>query len=162
MVKSGSSLFRGKVSVEMAVQKLKHYCGYQERCHNEVRQKLYTLGLGKKEVEDVTVKLIEEGYLNEERFARQFASGKSRIKGWGRKKIQLELRQKGISEYCIDLALKTLDNKEYESVFQRAATKKWEMLKREKNIFVRKNKLRLWLLQKGFESSLIENWKAND
>ena len=68
-----SSYSRGRTSPEKALQKLKHYCGYQERSHAEVRQKLYTLGLYKAEVEELISRLIEEGYLNEERFARMFA-----------------------------------------------------------------------------------------
>ena len=84
----GSPYSPGRISPEKAMQKLKHYCGYQERSHLEVKQKLYSLGLMKKEVEELISRLIEEGYLNEERFAIHFASGKLRIKGWGRQKIR--------------------------------------------------------------------------
>ena len=94
---SGSTYSSGRTSPEKALQKLKHYCGYHERSHSEVRQKLYSLGLHKKEVEELIARLIEEEYLNEERFARLFASGKSRIKGWGKQKIRHELRLKGVS-----------------------------------------------------------------
>jgi regulatory protein len=158
MTESGSSYFRVRISPEKALQKLKHYCGYQERSHSEARQKLYSLGLFKKEVDELISQLIEEGYLNEERFARQFASGKSRIKGWGRQKIQYELRQRGISEFCIVKALKSLDATEYEAGFNRLATKKWTSLHSEKNIFVKKSKWQEFLLQRGFEPALIRKW----
>ena len=158
MAFSGSSYFPGRISPEKALQKLKHFCGYQERCQKEVRQKLYTLGLLKKDVEELISRLIEEEYLNEERFAMRFASGKSRIKGWGIQKIRNELRQKGISAYCIGKALKALDKIEYKEAFNRVAGKKWTALRGEKNIFVRKNKWRLFLLQRGFEPLLINSW----
>lgn len=162
MTTSGSSYPKGKFSADKALQKLKHFCGYQERSHMEVKQKLYSLGLFKKDVEELISRLIEEGYLNEERFANQFALGKSRIKGWGRQKIRHELRQKGISEFCISNALKSLDNTEYERSFGRQAAKKWASLHSEKNIFVKKSKWQQFLLQRGFEAALIKTWAFPD
>jgi regulatory protein len=162
MVTPGSSYSKERISADKALQKLKHFCGYQERSHLEVKQKLYSLGLFKKEVEELISRLIEEGYLNEERFAMQFASGKSRIKGWGRQKIRYELRQKGISEFCIVKALKTLDDDEYEVSFKRQAAKKWTALRAERNIFVKKGKWQQFLLQRGFEPALIKSWSFPD
>ncbi len=162
MSASGSSRFQGRISPEKALQKLKHFCGYQERSHAEVKQKLYSLGLFKIEVEELISRLIEEEYLNEERYAIQFASGKSRIKGWGKIKIRHELRQKAVSEFCILKALKSLDEEDYVSGFNRLAGKKWQALRLEKNIFVRKNKWQQFLLQRGFEPALIKNWDFPD
>jgi regulatory protein len=158
MAQSGRSYSSGKTSPEKALQKLKHFCGYQERSHSEVRQKLYSLGLFKPEVEELISRLIEEEYLNEERFARMYASSKSRIRGWGKQKIGYELRQKGVSAYCIDLALKALDDTEYIAGFDRVALKKWSALSAEKNIFARKVKWQQFLLQKGYEPALIKSW----
>jgi regulatory protein len=155
---SGSSYSSGRTSPEKALQKLKHFCGYQERSHADARQKLFSLGLFKSEVEELISRLIEDGYLNEERFARQFASGKSRLRGWGKQKIRHELRQKGISAFCIIQALNSLDEKEYQTGFERAALKKWTALREEKNIFVRKNKWHQFLLQRGYEPALIKSW----
>lgn len=162
MPSSGSTYSQGRISIEKALQKLKHYCGYQGRCQAEVKQKLYSLGLLKKDVEELISRLIEEGYLNEERFAIQFASGKSRIKGWGKQKIRYQLRQKGISEFCIIKALKLLDESEYSASFKRIADKKWLALQSEKNIFVKKNKWQQFLLQRGFENAFINNWSFPD
>ncbi len=156
---SGSSYSKGRISVENALQKLKHFCGYQERSHLDVKQKLYSFGLFKKEVEEVMSALIEQGYLNEERYAILFASGKARIKGWGKIKIRYELKQNGISEFCISMALRALDEKEYQKSFERQAEKKWTALKAEKNIFTKKSKWQNYLLQKGFEPSLFKTWK---
>src|SRR5882762_609956 len=98
-----------RLSQEQALQKAKHYCAYQERCHSEVKEKLYSFGLWKQEVETILSQLIEEGYLNEERFAIQFAGGKFRMKQWGRVKIKYELKQRQVSEYCVKKALKEID-----------------------------------------------------
>ena len=158
MRSSGSSYSRGRTSPEKALQKLKHYCGYQERSHAEVKQKLYSLGLFEREAEELISRLIEEGYLDEERFAISYASGKSRNNGWGRIKIRHELQQRGISKYCILKALQSLDESEYIAGFQRLADKKWHSLRSEKNIFVKKNKWQQFLLQRGFEQSIIKTW----
>jgi len=158
MRSSGFSYSRVKTSPEKALQKLRHYCGYQERSHIEVKQKLYSLGFFEKEAEELISRLIEDGYLNEERFAISFASGKSRNNGWGRIKIRHGLEQKGISKYCILKALQSLDESEYIAGFQRIADKKWLSLRSEKNIFVKKNKWQQFLLQRGFEQSVIKTW----
>src|SRR6201996_8784258 len=98
---------RTSLSLEQALQKARHYCGYQERCHSEVKEKLYSFGLHKKEVEEALSTLIEENYLNEERFAIQYAGGHFRLKQWGKVKIRYELKQRQVSDYCIKKALAT-------------------------------------------------------
>src|SRR6476619_3411710 len=99
-----------RLNKEQAMQKLKHYCGYQERSHIEAREKLYSFGLYKQEVEECISRLIEEDYLNEERFAIAYARGKFRMKGWGKNKIIQSLKEKRVSGYCINKALKEIDN----------------------------------------------------
>jgi len=116
---------------EQALQKARHYCAYQERCHYEVKQKLYSFGLHKKEVEETLSGLIEEDYLNEERFAIQFAGGHFRMKQWGRVKIRYELKQKQVSEYCIKKALKEIAETDYREALEKLAAKKWETLEDE-------------------------------
>jgi regulatory protein len=147
--------FTKYITKEQALQKAKHYCGYQERCHNEVKEKLYSLGLYKLQVEESLSQLIEEDYLNEERFARQFAGGKFRMKQWGRVKIKYELKQKQVSEYCIKNAMKEIDEADYEKTLKKLATAKWNTLKSEKNIFIKLRKTQDYLLQKGYEQDLI-------
>ena len=149
------------VTKEQALQKLKHYCAYQERSHLEVKEKLYSLGQRKQEVDMVIAQLIEEGYLNEERFAIQFAGGKFRMKQWGRKKIMQALKEKQVSPYCIKMALAQIDDEEYMETLNKQASKKWQSLKGEKNIFIKKRKLQDYLLQKGFEYELVKEIKLN-
>ena len=148
-------MYLQKLTKEQAYQKAKHYCAYQERCHSEVKEKLYTLGLYKKEVEELMAALVEENYLNEERFAVQFAGGRFRIKRWGRVKIKYELKQKQVSDYCIKKALSSIDEKDYERTLQKLFTEKKKTSKSEKNSFVRKRKISDYLMGKGFETDQI-------
>ncbi|HVG11574.1 MAG TPA: RecX family transcriptional regulator, partial [Flavisolibacter sp.] len=99
-------MYKKYLTREEAIQKLKQYCGYQERSHSEAVQKLWDLGVSKNEHDEIISVLIQEDYLNEERFAQLFAGGKFRIKDWGRKKILYGLKEKGVSEYNIKKALK--------------------------------------------------------
>lgn len=149
-------LQRRSLSKEQALQKSRHYCAYQERCHQEVKEKLYSFGLRKQEVEESISQLIGEGYLNEERFAKQFASGKFRMKQWGRVKIKYELKQKFVSEYCVRKALAEIDEGDYLKTLRSIANKKWNSIKGAGvNHFVKMGKTRNYLLQKGFESTLV-------
>jgi regulatory protein len=147
--------FKKQLTKEQALQKLRHYCGYQERCHSEVKEKLYELGVNKVHHDEITATLIEENYLNEERFAILFAGGKFRIKQWGRVKIKYQLKQKQVSEYSIKKALKQIDEKEYLKTIQKLIAEKLETLKGERDIFMQKRKLYDFLLHKGFEADRI-------
>ncbi len=144
-----------KLTPQQALPKIKNYCAYQERCHAEVKEKLYSFGLYKKDVDDIMVSLINENYLNEERFAIQFAGGRFRLKQWGKNKIKQALKQKHVSDYCIKNAIKKIDDTDYLKTFQKLAAQKIKTLKSEKNIFIKKRKLQDFLLMKGFESDLI-------
>jgi len=146
-----------KWTPQQALPKIKQYCSYQERCHSEVKDKLYAYGLNKGEVEETISKLIEDNYLNEERFAIHYAGGKFRIKKWGRVKIKYELKQKQVSEYCIKKALSAIDEKDYLHTLEKLAGIKLKIIKGEKNIFIKRNKLQSFLRLKGFENDLIND-----
>jgi regulatory protein len=139
---------------EQALQKLRQYCSYQERSHYEAEQKLWELGVRRAEHDEIISTLIEEDYLNEERFAKQFAGGKFRMKDWGRKKIYYALREKKVSEYNIKKAMKEIDDEAYQKTIMHLAEKKYESLKSDQYL-VRKKKTMDYLLQKGFEPEVI-------
>lgn len=144
-----------KLTPQQALPKLKQYCAYQERCHSEAKEKLSACGVYGNDAEEIISKLIEENYLNEERFAVHFAGGRFRLKQWGKMKIKYELRQKQVSDYCIKKALQTINADDYENVLQKLAAQKLKALKSEKNTFIKKRKLQDFLLQRGFESDLV-------
>lgn len=136
---------------------IEHYCNYQERCHKEVRQKLYELGCRKNEVEQLISELINEKLLNEERYARSIVRGRFRLKHWGKRKIIQYLKLQQISEYCIVKALTEIDGDEYFQTLEKLADKKWQTLKTEKNKLAKRYKLYRFLLQKGYETDLIDD-----
>jgi regulatory protein len=146
---------RQTLTKEQALQKARHFCAYQERCHNEVKEKLYSFGLWKKDVEETISLLIGDDYLNEERFAIQFAGGRFRMKQWGKVKIRYELKQRQLSEYCIKKALAAIDEEDYLKTLSKLTAQKWDTLKDETNVFVRRRKTQDYLLQKGYEADLI-------
>lgn len=137
------------IGEEAARRKIRHYCAYQERSHREVRDKLYSFGLYPAQVNALLSELIEEQFLNEERFATAFAGGKHRMKQWGKVKISRELKEKGVSVYCIKKALRTLDETAYLDTLQKLAEKKWATLSGHKAI--RQQKAIRYLMQKGYE-----------
>ncbi|WP_127132658.1 regulatory protein RecX [Pseudoflavitalea rhizosphaerae] len=148
--------YQKQLSKEQALQKARHYCGYQERSHTEVKEKLYSFGLRKTDVEELLSLLIEENYLNEERYATMFAGGKFRMKQWGRVKIRYELKQKHVSEYCIRKAMKEIDEDDYLKTLEKLASVKWNSVKGEGvNHFVKMGKTTDYLIQKGFEMELV-------
>lgn len=134
---------------------IRHYCNYQERCHKEVRNKLYELGCKAAEVDQLMTELIEQDLLNEERYARAVARGKFRLKQWGRNKIVQQLKANAVSAYCIKKALTEIDEEEYAATLQKLAERKWEDLRTEKRQPVRTEKLFRYLLQKGYEGERI-------
>ena len=127
------------VSREEALAKMQRYCAYQDRCHKEVRNKLLEMKVYGDWLEEIIVELIEDNFLNEERFACSFARGKFRIKQWGRSRIRQELKQRNISAYCIRKAMEEIDEQEYLNTLKTVMQKKSASLK-EENPFKRKNK----------------------
>ncbi len=140
-----------------ALEKLQRYCVYQDRCHKEVRTKLLDLGLRGMDVEEVIIALIEDKFLDEERFARSYARGKFRMKKWGKMRIRKELKFKQVSEYCIKKGMTEIDDEEYYETIVGLLEKKNATLK-EPNSYKRKNKLATFVIGKGFESFLV--WEA--
>ncbi|HPH86769.1 MAG TPA: RecX family transcriptional regulator [Ferruginibacter sp.] len=146
------------IGTDRALEKIKHYCSYQERSHQEVKDKLYSFGLYPGEVEELLSQLISENYLNEERYAIAFAGGKFRAKHWGRIKIRYALKLQRVSDYCIKKALAIIDERDYEQLLDKLAQEKLRTLRSEKNIFIKKKKIQSFLQQRGFENELISEW----
>lgn len=137
--------------------KMQQYCVFQERSHQEVRNKLYLSGMYEEEVESIISKLIDEDFLNEERFAKAFAGGKFRIKKWGRVKIKAELKAHRVSDYCIKIALKEIDTEEYIKTLKEVLQKKGKEIK-EKNVRLKQMKIVRFAMSRGFESDLIREF----
>jgi regulatory protein len=145
------------MSSSVLLAKARRYCAMQERCHQEVRDKLYSWELHQAEVEQLIGQLISDGYLNEQRFAEHYAVSKFRQKGWGRVKIRAALKFKKVSTPCITQALATIDEDEYITWLTVAVAKQWQKEK-GRNDYERKQRVKRYLMGKGFEGDLIDEF----
>lgn len=139
---------------DQALKKAEHYCAYQDRCHQEVRSKLIEWGVRGLHLENILSQLIEDNFLNEERFAKSYARGKFRIKKWGKIRIEMELKKRKISAYCIQQGLKEIDEEEYHKTLEAIIEKNIT----NKSSYAERNKLVQSLMRKGFEYDLIERY----
>jgi regulatory protein len=135
-------------------QKIFRYCAYQERCHLDVRNKLYEWGVPKTVGDEILSELITQGFLNEERFAKAYAGGKFRVKSWGRNKITHALESKGLTPNCIRAGMQEIDEAEYREALQELIQKKSEQIVAE-NPYVRNERIANYVIQKGFEPELV-------
>lgn len=136
------------------LQKAAGFCAYQERTHAEVRDRLYEWGIRGDEAEEMIVWLIENNYLNEERFAKAYAGGKFRMKQWGRIRIKHELKMRGLSDYCIKVGLAEIDEDDYQELIKKMINRKANKDDFE-NPYLKKHKLARYIIGKGFEQNLV-------
>ena len=141
-------------TIEEIKKKLEYFCVYQDRCHKEVESKMKEFKLIPEARELILLHLLQENFLNEERFAKNFARGKFRIKKWGKNRIVRELKFRDISAYNIKSALKEIDEEEYLKTIFEITEKRNEVIS-ETNQYKRKKKLIDFLLRKGYETDLI-------
>ncbi|WP_299118420.1 regulatory protein RecX [uncultured Tenacibaculum sp.] len=142
------------ISVEEIKRKLESFCVYQDRCHKEVEKKLSEYNLIPEAKDNILLHLLQENFLNEERFSKSFARGKFRIKKWGKQRITRELQMRDISVYNIKIALNEIDEKEYITTLYSLVEKKNKLVS-EENLFKRRKKVADYLLYRGFESNLV-------
>lgn len=141
-------------TLKEAIQKIEHFCSYQERCHEDIATKLRSMKMSPDEIDTILVHLITENFLNEERFACSFARGKHRIKHWGKIRITNELRYKKITQTLIHKALQEITPEEYLNTFHTLAERQWDSIQ-ETNTLKKQKKWCDYLLRKGFESNLV-------
>ncbi|MBR9922392.1 MAG: RecX family transcriptional regulator [Bacteroidetes bacterium] len=143
------------ISKTDALKKLQRYCAYQDRCHQEVRRKLLDLGVYGDELEEVMAELVEEKFLNEERFARSYARGKFRMKKWGWIRIQKELKQREISVYCIRKAREEIEEDAYHRTLREVLEKRFRNKSGFRNDYERIQDLIKYGFSRGFETNLV-------
>ncbi len=139
---------------ELTKKKLEYYCAYQERCKQDVKNKLISMNISLHDIESVIQHLLDNDFLNEERFAKAFCRGKFRIKKWGRQRIKRELKGKYITSQNINSALQEINEIEYHKTFNDLAKKRYLEIK-ETNIFKKRKRLADYLNYRGWESDLV-------
>ncbi|HEU4717507.1 MAG TPA: regulatory protein RecX [Bacteroidia bacterium] len=153
--------FKKRTEPSAALVKAEAWCAFQERCQQEARDKLYSWGLHRDEVENIISELISRGFLNEERFARAYAGGKFRIKKWGRVKIMIELKRRKISDYCLRKAMEEIDEDDYLRVLKKIIADKMRTEK-EKNPLKKKLKVMRYAVSRGYENDLVRGIMEED
>ena len=143
-----------KLGKDQARLSVRRFCAYQERAQQEVRDKLYEYGLSTPDVEELISELIGENFLNESRFAEQYAGGHFRIKQWGKLKIAYGLQQKRVSAYNIKKAIQSIDLDDYEKTAVSLTTKKWKSFNGQ-GVLAKKQKTKAFMHQRGFEPAII-------
>ena len=137
---------------DVILKKVLRYCAYQDRCVQEVRKKLATFDMPDSEKEKILKLLVDEGYLDDERYASTFVRSKIHLKKWGVNKIRMALKMKGISDEIISNALSEIDPEIYrEELIKVLKAKKIN----ETDPYKRRAKLAQYAMQKGYEPSLV-------
>ncbi|MFD2865995.1 regulatory protein RecX [Mucilaginibacter antarcticus] len=139
---------------KQALAKAEHYCAYQDRAQQEVRDKLYEWGLWPDAVENIISELVSAGFLNEERFAKAYVVGKFRQKAWGKIKIKQGLKFKKVPDVLIKKALLQIDSDDYFATLTRILQRKASIVA-ERDAFKRRYKLQQYAMGRGFEHDLI-------
>ncbi|MEM6398419.1 MAG: regulatory protein RecX [Bacteroidota bacterium] len=140
---------------QKALSTLQSYCAYQDRCHQEARQKLRDMGVFPDWIEEIITELIQDNFLNEERFARSYARGKFKMKRWGRNRIKQELKRRQISAYCIKKGLSEIDEDEYRQVMEAELLRRHTQEKKAKHPWLRRRKLVDYMVKRGYEAGLL-------
>ena len=148
-------MYKKALTKEQVLQKLRFYCRYQQRCQSEIKEKLFELGVNKKDNDEIIGELVNENCVNDERFAMAFASGRFKLKQWGRKKIQKSLKEKRISDEIAQKAVDQINKKEYLFILNKLAKERYASLKNEQYL-VRRKKTMDYLMQKGYEVDLVK------
>jgi len=145
------------VDYKIALAKAAKYCAYQERCHWELERKFKEWHIDEDLWDDITADLIQQNFLNEERFALAYVQGKVNIKKWGRKKIYYELKKRQISEYLINKSLEVIDKEKYLLNLQEIIDKKFVTVK-GKTEYESQSKVIQYLLTRGYEMEIIQEY----
>lgn len=142
------------LSPDQVLDKMAKYCAYQERCVKDVTEKLKTYDLPAKDREAILLYLLDNRFVNDERFTKAFVKGKVNQSGWGLNKIRFHLTQKGISKELIANALQEQDAEIYRQRLIDILKAKSKTIKAESD-FERTRKLAAFAMQRGFEASLV-------
>ena len=139
---------------DQVLDKMAKYCAYQERCVKDVRDKLKTFDIPEEEKAKILDYLLDNRFVNDERYAKAFVRGKVNQSGWGVNKIRFHLIQKGIDKNIIEEALGQTDEEAYRQRLIEILETKSKTVKAA-NDFEKKRKLAAYAMQKGFEGSLV-------
>ena len=141
-------------SIDEIQKKLEYYCSYQERCHLEVFNKIMKLTTNIGDANNIITKLIDDGYLNETRFCKEYSIGKFKHKNWGKNRIISELKKRKISNRNIEMGLDEIDEDIYIERFNELFDKQLERYASKNDMYTKK-KIFDYFNYRGWEKDLI-------
>ena len=147
-------LEKKKYNIKIIIEQLKNYCVAEDKCKWDIIKKMNKLRIFENEQENILEILLEEKYIDEERYSRSFCRGKFKINKWGKLKIHAELRKKNISNEIITKGFKEINDLEYQEQLNNLYNKKKSTIN-EKNHFIKNNKIAIYLINKGYENDLV-------
>jgi regulatory protein len=136
------------------LDKIHRFCAYQERCNRDVEEKLRSWHVAPKRIRTILIQLTQDGFLNEERFAKVFVRGKFNQKKWGKVRLHYELVSRKIPVFIIEEALSEIDEATYLKTLGSLLIKKYNATNKQKTLNL-KEKLFNFAYGKGFEQELI-------
>ena len=128
---------------------------YRPRSRAELIQKLRDKEFDEAAVEAVVTDLIRLGYVNDRLFAEQWASSRVRLRAFGRRRIELELRNKGVGREIIDEALAAVFGAEPELGTAMSAAERKLNTMRSADRETRRRRLAGFLERKGYSYEII-------
>ncbi|MBN2746029.1 MAG: regulatory protein RecX [Bacteroidales bacterium] len=132
------------------LNKILRYCAYRERSEKEVKTKLFSLGCSNSDLQDYLNYLVENNYLNQQRFIESFVRSKTNSSKWGKTKVKHALRFKGISdENTINEVFESVDPELYLDNLKKILQKKWLELERKNDPKIKEKTIR-FALSRGY------------
>lgn len=139
--------------MDKSLDKAMNYCSRSEHCIEDIRQKLWDWKVPEDEHEKIITTLIDNNFINEERYAVAFVKDKFHFNHWGRIKIRMMLKTKKIGTAIIDDAISCIDDDEYFEVLRNLIEKESTRVKATTG-YERKSKLLRYVANRGFEPSI--------
>lgn len=132
------------------------YCANEEQCRTSVRKKLSDWGASIELSGKIVNRLIDQGYIDEKRYARAYVSAKLRTQKWGRLKVVYQLRTKQVPPKYITEALSEIPEDEYRRILLDVANTKWKTYDDSEPNAKRRSKLITFLASRGYEAAEIQ------
>lgn len=144
------------LSKDQVLSKLQQYCAKQDRCQSEVIKKLSSFYLDVEEKEEIINSLIDDRFLDEDRFVQTYVKSKFNQNKWGKNKIRYSLEGKQVGRRFIENWIDSIDEEQYSITIQQLIQSKNNSIKNDDEL-KRKHKIAQYLAGKGYESEIV--WK---
>ena len=142
------------ITEQEALLKLSALCARAEHSSGEMLEKMRRWQLSEDARERVLDRLIDEKFVDDERFARLFVREKIRFDRWGRRKIEQALYQKGVASDISRRVLDEVDDEAYVAELKKLIAAKRRSVQAESDYEMRA-KLTKYALGRGFDYNVI-------